>query len=115
MDLFSNFGATRVSGGLNLLANIIGKPGKTEMDGSKVQDLYDAGGVKQVNDYCRCDVLDTYFVFLRSRVLLGQITLEEEQRIVGETKGWLEARTEGQPAFAQYLEHWGDWRPPAEG
>ena len=45
MDLFSNFGAARLSGGLNLLANLIGKPGKTGIDGSKVQDMYDAGKV----------------------------------------------------------------------
>ncbi len=114
LDLFSNFGASRISGGLNLLANLIGKPGKTEMDGSKVQDLYDAGGVKAVNDYCRCDVLDTYFVFLRSRVLLGKLALEEEQKIVSETRAWLESHAEEQPAYRSYLEHWGDWQPPAD-
>jgi predicted PolB exonuclease-like 3'-5' exonuclease len=114
LDLFSNFGASRISGGLNLLANLIGKPGKTGMDGSQVQDLYDAGGVQQVNNYCRCDVLDTYFVFLRSRVLLGKLGLEEEQRIVAETRTWLESRAEEQPAYRQYLEHWGDWLPPAD-
>ena len=56
-DLFSNFGAMRVSGGLNLLANIIGKPGKTGVDGSQVQDMYNEGKVAEINDYCRCDVL----------------------------------------------------------
>jgi len=114
LDLFSNFSAMRVSGGLNLLANLIGKPGKTGMDGSKVQDLYDGGGVLEVNNYCRCDVLDTYFVFLRSRVLLGKLALDEEQAIVAETKSWLEAQAETQPAYAHYLAHWGDWQPPAE-
>ena len=34
-----------------------------------VQDMYDAGRLAEINDYCRCDVLDTYFVFLRTRVL----------------------------------------------
>jgi predicted PolB exonuclease-like 3'-5' exonuclease len=114
MDLFSNFGASRVSGGLNLLANLIGKPGKSDMDGSKVQDIHDAGGDREINDYCRCDVLDTYFVFLRSRVLLGKLSLEEEQLIVGETKSWLESQAEEQPAYASYLSHWGDWTPPGE-
>lgn len=112
MDLFSNFGATRMTGGLNLLANLIGKPGKTGVDGSQVQDMYDSGQVREINDYCRCDVLDTYFVFLRSRVLLGEITLEQEQELVDETKAWLESQAEQQPAFAHYLEQWGDWMPP---
>jgi predicted PolB exonuclease-like 3'-5' exonuclease len=113
MDLFSNFGASQVSGGLNLLSNVIGKPGKTGIDGSKIQDMYDAGKAAEINDYCRCDVLDTYFVFLRTRVLLGKISLEEEQAIVDETKGWLEEQAKDCAAYRHYLEHWGDWQPPA--
>lgn len=112
MDLISNFGASYVTGGLNLLANLIGKPGKTGIDGSKIQDMYDAGQAEEINDYCRCDVLDTYFVFLRSRVLLGKLTLEREQEIVDETKQWLEECCETSPAYAHYLEHWGDWHSP---
>ena len=112
MDLISNFNAFRVSGGLNLLANIIGKPGKTGVEGSQIQDLYDAGKVDQINDYCRCDVLDTYFVFLRSRVLIGKLSLDEEQNIVAETKTWLEEQSKTTPGYRHYLNHWGDWQRP---
>jgi 3'-5' exonuclease len=114
-DLFSNFGAAQVSGGLNLLANLIGKPGKQSVDGSKVQDMYDAGRAEEINDYCRCDVLDTYFVFLRSRVLLGKLALDEERTLVAETKEWLARQAETSCAYRDYLEHWGDWHPPEEG
>lgn len=114
LDLISNFGATRVSGGLNLLANLIGKPGKTNVDGSQVQDLYDRGQTAEINNYCRCDVLDTYFVFLRTRVLLGKLGLEAEQQIVAETRAWLESQADAQPAYRHYLEHWGDWTPPVD-
>lgn len=114
LDLLSNFGASRLSGGLNLLANLIGKPGKTGIDGSQVQDMYEAGRAAEINDYCRCDVLDTYFVFLRSRVLLGKLKLEEEKRLVADAKQWLEWRAPDMPAFAQYLSHWGEWQPPAD-
>lgn len=115
MDLFSNFGATRVTGGLNLLANLIGKPGKSGIDGSQVQDMYNSGHVKEINDYCRCDVLDTYFVFLRSRVLLGMISIQEEQQIVAETKTWLDEKIATDEAIAGYLAGWGDWSPPELG
>jgi hypothetical protein len=57
-------------------------------------------------------VLDTYFVFLRSRVLLGKLTLEEEHTIVTETKHWLEEQAPSSPAYRHYLDHWGDWHPP---
>jgi len=113
-DLFSNFGAGRMVGGLNLLANLIGKPGKTSIDGSKVQDMYYAGEVGPINDYCRCDVLDTYFVFLRSRVLLGKLTLDAEHKLVLAAKEFLESQAAAIPAYAEYLSHWGDWSPPAE-
>lgn len=112
MDLISNFGAMRVNGGLNLLANLIGKPGKTGIDGSKIQDMYDSGEAEAINDYCRCDVLDTYFVFLRTRVLLGKLKLEQEHEIVAETKQWLEQQRAASPAYDHYLTHWGDWTPP---
>lgn len=112
MDFFSNFSASRVSGGLNLLANLLGKPGKTTVDGSMVQGMYDEGKVEEINDYCRCDVLDTYFVFLRSRVMTGKLTIENEQRLVADTREWLEQQAESSRAIAHYLEHWGEWQPP---
>ncbi|MBX3443308.1 MAG: 3'-5' exonuclease [Planctomyces sp.] len=114
VDLFSNFGATRVNGGLNLMARLIGKPGKTGVDGSQVQDMYDAGQTAEINDYCRCDVLDTYFVFLRTRVLLGRLTLEQEQELVEEAKRWIAERAGEVRAFSHYLENWGDWSPPED-
>jgi predicted PolB exonuclease-like 3'-5' exonuclease len=113
-DLLTNFGASRLSGGLNLLANLLGKPGKVGIDGSQVQGMYEAGEVEAINDYCRCDVLDTYFVFLRSRVLLGKLKLEEEQQRVHEAKAWLEARAETVPVYAHYLNHWGEWHYPED-
>ena len=117
LDLYavvSNFGATRLVGGLNLLANLIGKPGKTGIDGSKVQDMWDAGRKQEVNDYCRCDVLDTYFLFLRTRVLLGKLTLDEEHERVAEAKAWLIAQADKVNVYHQYLAHWGDWHPPVD-
>ena len=114
LDLLTNFGAMRLSGGLNLLANLIGKPGKTGVDGSQVQDLYNAGELIAINDYCRCDVLDTYFVFLRTRVLTGKMTLEQEHELVNNTKVWLEQQAQQIPAYQNYLSHWGDWKQPSD-
>ena len=113
-DLLSNFGAARLSGGLNLLANLVGKPGKVGVDGSQVQGMFDRGESTEINDYCRCDVLDTYFVFLRTRVLLGKLTLDAERELVASTKQWLEEQSAALPVYAHYLSHWGDWQPPVD-
>lgn len=115
MDLFSNFGATRISGGLNLLANLIGKPGKIGVDGSQVQGMYDDGKAEEINDYCRCDVLDTYFVFLRSRVLLGKITLDEEKALIEETHAWLAEQSKTVSVYEKYLENCTDPQPLEPG
>ena len=111
-EVFTNYGAARLNGGLNLAATLLGKPGKMDVQGYMVQDLYDEGKLAEINDYCRCDVLDTYFVFLRTAVLLGQLTLEREQELIDTTHQWIVERSESVPAFAIYLEHWGDWGNP---
>lgn len=111
-ELLTNFGSSRFTGGLNLISNLLGKPGKMDVQGDMVQDMFNAGRLQEINDYCRCDVLDTYFVFLRSRVVLGQLSLDEEQGIVAETKTWLMKRAKESAAFNAYLERWGDWKSP---
>lgn len=111
-DVLTNFGASRFSGGLNLAANLLGKPGKIDVKGHMVQDLHAAGKLAEINDYCRCDVLDTYFVFLRTSVLLGHLTLAQEQALVHATKEWLTERIDEHAAYGLYLEHWGDWTNP---
>ncbi len=105
-DLLTNFGAFRMSGGLNLLATLINKPGKSGIDGSQVQDMYYNGHVDQINDYCRCDVLDTYFVFLRSRVLLGRLTLQDEEALTEITRQMLTEQADATPAYRHYLDSW---------
>ncbi len=112
MELLTNFGAARFTGGLNLAANLLGKPGKMEVQGHMVQDLFNEQRVAEINDYCRCDVLDTYFVFLRSRVLVGELPLEGEHELIEAAKAWLVARAESSSAYRTYLERWGDWRNP---
>jgi len=111
-EILCNHGATRFNGGLNLAASVLAKPGKMDTQGHMVQDLYDAGKLVEINDYCRCDVLDTYFVFLRTRVLTGRLTLDREQEIIAETKEWLIECADQSPAYSAYLDHWGDWLNP---
>ncbi len=111
-ELLTNFGATRFNGGLNLAANLLGKPGKMDVQGDMVQDMYEAGRFTQINDYCRCDVLDTYFVFLRTRVLTGQLSLDDEQSLIAQTKQWLQQQVDEVNAYRLYLDQWGDWVNP---
>lgn len=111
-EWLTNFGATWFRGGLDLAATILGKPGKMCVKGYQVQEMWDAGKKQEISDYCRCDVLDTYFVFLRSCVLTGKITLQREQELVENTHRWLTERSTDCRAYQDYLAGWGDWQDP---
>src|SRR5581483_9591976 len=101
-----NFGACRVHGGLNLFAKLLGKPGKMDITGDQVYGLYREGRLREINDYCMFDTLDTYFVFLRTRVLLGEMDAGEEQFRTEKARAWLEDRVGEMPAVRQYLDGW---------
>jgi predicted PolB exonuclease-like 3'-5' exonuclease len=111
-DVLTNFGATRLNGGLNLAATLIGNPGKMGIAGHMVQQLYYDGEIDQINDYCRCDVLDTYFVFLRASVMIGEITIEQERELVKGTQDWLQDRATEFPVYQEYLDKFETWENP---
>jgi predicted PolB exonuclease-like 3'-5' exonuclease len=113
-EILTNFGSTWFRGGLNLAATLLGKPGKMDVQGDMVYDYYRQGRIGEINEYCRCDVLDTYFVFLRTCVLTGKITLEDEHKHVQAVRGLLESQVSEHPAYGQYLSQWGEWASPWE-
>lgn len=113
-EMLTNYGSTWYRGGLNLAASLLGKPGKMDVQGDMVYDLYLAGQLEEINEYCRCDVLDTYFVFLRTMLLMGRLTIQQEQDCVQQAKRLLEAEADRHPAYQQYLSQWGDWENPWE-
>lgn len=111
-DVITNFGAARCNGGLNLIAKLLGKPGKMDIQGDQVQQQFNDGNSKAISDYCRCDVLDTYFAFLRIQTLRGDITLERELELVASALSWIEQQADDVDAYRDYLEQSGDWINP---
>jgi predicted PolB exonuclease-like 3'-5' exonuclease len=84
-DFVTNCGMYSVRGGFHLLAQLIGLPGKGDVDGASVQGLWEAGRLAEVHAYCRRDVIQTYFLFLRVEVMRGRITPEQEAAAVEAT------------------------------
>lgn len=113
-EVLTNFGSTWFRGGLNLAAMLLDKPGKIDVKGDMVQELYAAGKSDEISEYCRCDVLDTYYVFLRLAVLMGKITIQQEGELIAASKEMLTAQSADHPAYKLYLDHWRDWRSPFE-
>jgi predicted PolB exonuclease-like 3'-5' exonuclease len=112
MDWMTNFGAYRLTGGLDLLAKMIGKPGKMEVSGDQVYQMYLEGKLQEVNDYCLCDTLDTYFVFLRTRIFTGDIGPDQEAELVAKAKDLLVSKTSEFPVLRRYLESWTEFPSP---
>jgi predicted PolB exonuclease-like 3'-5' exonuclease len=74
-DDLSDFGAvSRPS--LNVVSKMLGLPGKTDVEGSQVEDLYSRKERAKIRDYCMQDTLGTYYIWLTLRLIRGEITEE---------------------------------------
>jgi predicted PolB exonuclease-like 3'-5' exonuclease len=78
-EFLSNAGAHRIRGGFNLLARLIGLPGKAWIDGSMIQALWEARQLDTIHAYCRQDVIQTYGLFLRIELMRGRLAPQEYQ------------------------------------
>lgn len=86
-DLLTDYGASRMPS-LDALARLVGMPGKMQVDGSKVQSMYEHGRFAEIRDYCLHDVVQTSFVFLRAELLRGRlplVTYRERARALWDT------------------------------
>jgi len=108
-DWMTNFGASRLAGGLDLLAKLVGKPGKMDVSGDQVYQMHREGKVREINDYCLCDTLDTYFVFLRTRILTGDLTPDQEADLTARARDFLEVKSDEFPILRRYLAEWREW------
>ncbi len=81
-DFLSNYGMVRLRGGFQLLARLVGLPGKTDVSGADVQGLWEAGRHQDIVAYCRRDVIQTYLLFLRVELMRGRLALDRYDRVV---------------------------------
>lgn len=109
-EMLSNHGSVRMNGGLDLCATLLGKPGKMDTKGYMVQDLWEAGESERIDNYCMCDALDTYFVFLRCMVVSGRLTLDRESALVANARDVVERLAQDNGALREYLDRFTVWR-----
>jgi predicted PolB exonuclease-like 3'-5' exonuclease len=111
MEFLCNYGASRLTGGQNALAKLLGVPGKMGMAGDQVYSMFVAGKIEAISDYCMFDTLDLYFIFLRTRVMTGDLTLAQEHQLVLQAREFLKSRLDQCPALRQYVDNWCEWKP----
>jgi predicted PolB exonuclease-like 3'-5' exonuclease len=84
-DLLSNDGAAPAAP-LDLYAKLVGLPGKEDVAGKDVRGLYAAGEHERIAAYCTTDVVQTWLLYLRFRLLSGSLGAAGYQRSVASAR-----------------------------
>jgi predicted PolB exonuclease-like 3'-5' exonuclease len=103
MDLLAMY-APRASAPLDDLARLCGFPGKLGMDGSQVWPAYQAGQIVPIRQYCETDVVNTYLLFCRFRLLRGALTPAAYAEEIALVRSTLQALPD--PHWQEYLAAW---------
>lgn len=83
-DVLSDHGVRGMTGyNLDTFSRLIGLPGKDGTDGTAVKGLFDAGKFDAIKNYCRRDVVQTAYVYLRYQAMKALITLEQYRTACG--------------------------------
>ncbi len=108
-DFLSNFGAAHRRGSLDLLARLAGLPGKYSIAGEDVEYLYRMERLKEINQYCTTDTLQTFLLFLRVELLRGRLNAEGYREAIAAAREDLAQRAAGAGAenfLADFLQRW---------
>lgn len=103
MDLLAMY-QPRANAPLDELAKLMGFPGKLGMDGGQVWSAYQEGRIGEIRDYCETDVLNTYLVLVKFRLMRGELASEEyaaEIRLVRDSLATLP-----HPHWKEFLAAW---------
>lgn len=87
MDLLAKYNG-RANAPLDDLAKLCGFPGKLGMDGGQVWKAWSEGQAEEVRAYCETDVVNTWLVYCRFRLLKGELDpagYEAEVQLVRDT------------------------------
>ncbi len=103
MDLMALY-QPRANAPLDDLAKLAGVPGKLGMDGGKVWDGWQAGEIAGIRDYCETDVMNTYLVSLRFRLMRGELSRADYTQEIEFVRGEL-ARLD-KPHWHEFLAAW---------
>ena len=103
MDVLAKFGG-RANAPLDDMAKLCGFPGKLGMDGSQVWQAWRDGKGEEVRAYCETDVVNTWLVYCRFRLIRGELTpqaYEQEIELVRTHLAQIDA-----PHWREYLQAW---------
>jgi len=81
-------------------------PGKLETAGDNVREMFEAGQIEAIRNYCETDVLSTMLIFLRHQLFSGALSEGACARAVLGIRNYLESEGESRPHLSEYLLAW---------
>jgi len=108
LDLLKRFSGGAMAPKLDELAKLCGFPGKIDVRGDQVTELWLARDLTKIVEYNQIDTLNTYLVWLRVVHFVGQIDEEKYVRELEQFREFLENEAaKPEKAFvSQFLEKW---------
>jgi predicted PolB exonuclease-like 3'-5' exonuclease len=103
MDLLAKYNG-RANAPLDELAKLCGFPGKLGMDGSQVWKAWSEGRQEEVRAYCETDVVNTWLVYCRFRMMRGMLSRSQYDAEVALVRETLQALN--LPHWQEYLAAW---------
>jgi predicted PolB exonuclease-like 3'-5' exonuclease len=105
-EILGGFGKATPS--LHEIATQSGIPGKMDVDGNQVAQLWLKGELKKIVEYNEFDALTTYLLWLRLAHFAGHFTGEEYAAEQNRLREYLTAESQqgGKPHLEVYLEEW---------
>ena len=109
LSLLSNSG--KMTPRLDELTKLCGYPGKIDVDGKQVVDLWLAGDLRKIVEYNQIDVLNTYLIWLRIVYFCGKLTDEKYHAEVNIFRSFLEdqARDPENGHLREFLGAWSEY------
>lgn len=79
MDLLDHISDFKAVSGLKLdyICSALNLPGKYDVHGDEVLNLFYQNQIEKINEYCESDTLNTYWLFLKYELLRGYLTLKD--------------------------------------
>lgn len=103
MDVLAGY-TGRANAPLDQLAKLCGFPGKLGMDGSQVWPAWQDGRADEVRAYCETDVVNTWLMYCRFRLIKGEldeVAYQEEIELVRHSLAQID-----KPHWREYLDTW---------
>ena len=79
---------------LDFLCSALGLPGKYDVSGDQVLDLYYDAKQEKIDEYCESDTLNTYWLFLKYELLRGNLQISDYANYLANMQKFLNEKCE---------------------